>query len=238
MRTLKQITKDPQGVLLFLESLRKPLIGVGIVVFSLALIGLYFASGILRYLKKITGVQLAAYGVPDTFLAFLGIALVFGLFAAVPYIAFTILSAVPPLFPSFSRKMMWGFWTATLLLFYSGAGFCILITLPYGAQFLLSYATESIEAVISVTHFVSFCSLFILGFGLIFDLPLVMILLGRIGILKRETLTHYRRYAILAITVVSAVLTPTPDFINLMLMAVPLYILFELGLFGMRFWKK
>ena len=104
MRTLKQFTKDPQGIILFLESLRKLLIGISIVVLSLTLIGLYFASRILGYLKNITGVNLAAFGVPDTFLAFVAIALVFGLFAAVPYIAFAILSTVPPLFPSFSSR--------------------------------------------------------------------------------------------------------------------------------------
>jgi len=238
MDLLRQYTQNPQRVLLFLESLRRSLIRIGLVVFSLTLIGLYFSSSILRYLKRITGVQLAAFGVPDAFLAFISAAVGLGLFAAMPYISYAVLSAMPPLNPSFSRKMMWGFWTATVLLFLSGAFFCIRITLPYGAHFLLSYASERIDPLISVTHFVSFCFIFVFGFGMIFTLPLVMILLGRVGLVKRETLSRYRRYAILAITVISAILTPTPDLFNLTLMAVPLYILFELGLFGMRFWKK
>jgi len=238
MDFLRRYSENPEQFLLFLESLRRSLIRIGLVVFSLTLVGLYFASGMLRYLKQMTGVHLAAFGVPDAFLAFIGAAVGVGLFGAMPYVSYAALSSVPPLFPSFTRKMMWGFWTAALFLFYSGAFFCIRITLPYGAHFLLSYSTERIDALISVTHFVSFCLIFIFGFGMIFMLPLAMIPMGRLGVVKRETLTRCRRYAILAITVASAILTPTPDLFNLTLMAVPLYLLFELGLFGMRFWKK
>ena len=238
MRLTDRYIKNPERVVLFLEGLRKSLIYIAIVVFSLTLSGLYFASNTLRYLKTSTGVQLAAFGVPDAFLAFVTTAVGLGLFAAMPYISFAILSAMVPLSPSFSRKTKWAFWAATIVLFYSGALFCVLITLPYGARFLLSYAAERIEPIISITHFVSFCFLFVFGFGMIFNLPLVMILLGRVGLLRRETLTRYRRYAILGITVISAILTPTPDFFNLLLMAVPLYVLFELGILGMGVWKK
>jgi sec-independent protein translocase protein TatC len=109
------------------------------------------------------------------------------------------------------------------------------ISLPYGVQFLLEFEGPNIEAIISVQKFVSFCLLFLFGFGFIFELPLAMILAGRIGIVTYKRLAGNRRYAVLVITIVSAVLTPTPDAFNLAMMAVPLYLLFELGLFGMRF---
>jgi sec-independent protein translocase protein TatC len=64
-----------------------------------------------------------------------------------------------------------------------------------------------------------------------------MMILGRIGVVKRQALARNRRYAILVITIVSAVVTPTPDAFNLAMMGVPLYLLFELGLVGMRFYK-
>jgi sec-independent protein translocase protein TatC len=78
---------------------------------------------------------------------------------------------------------------------------------------------------------------FVFGFGILFELPLAMILLGRIGVVTRRTLARNRRYAILVITIVSAVVTPTPDAFNLGMMAVPLYLLFEIGLLGMRLYK-
>jgi sec-independent protein translocase protein TatC len=73
---------------------------------------------------------------------------------------------------------------------------------------------------------------------MIFELPLCMMLLGRIGLVNAAMLSGYRRYAILAICIVAAALTPTPDVFNMALMAVPLYLLFELGLLGMRLWKQ
>ena len=77
----------------------------------------------------------------------------------------------------------------------------------------------------------------VFGFGLIFELPLSMMLLGRIGLVSAAKLSRYRRYAILSISIVAAVLTPTPDIFNMALMGVPLYLLFELGILGMRLWK-
>jgi sec-independent protein translocase protein TatC len=78
----------------------------------------------------------------------------------------------------------------------------------------------------------------VFGFGLIFELPLSMMLLGRIGVVSAAMLSRYRRYAILIISIVAAVLTPTPDIFNMALMGIPLYLLFELGLLGMRLWKQ
>jgi len=105
-------------------------------------------------------------------------------------------------------------------------------------KFLLSFEGESIEAIISVRKFVSFCMLFLFGFGLIFELPLAMIIVARLGLVSAKKLGSYRRWAILVISIVAAVLTPTPDVFNMMLMAVPLYLLFEIGLLGMRVWGR
>jgi len=149
-----------------------------------------------------------------------------------------VLAILPSRFPILSRKVLLGFWAASVLLFALGVIFCLQVSLPYGIQFLLSFENSKIAALISVKKFVSFCLLLLFGFGLIFELPLAMMLLARIGIVDRKKLSGYRRYAILAIVVVAAVLTPTPDILNLLLMAVPLYLLFEIGLLGMRFWKK
>ena len=238
MRDLHQYTKDPKKVLSFLEAFRAALIrtGVMVAVFS---VGGYLAAGpIVRFLQRLTGVKLVAYGIPETFFTFLTLALGAGLFASIPYLLYSILSPLPTLFSTFRRKTMFAFWVASILLFYTGAAFCVLVSLPYGVQFLLSYETRNITALISVKKFVSFCLLVVFGFGLIFELPLSMMLLGRIGVVSAPLLSRYRRYAILAISIVAAVLTPTPDVFNMALMGIPLYLLFELGLLGMRLWKQ
>ena len=82
---------------------------------------------------------------------------------------------------------------------------------------------------ISAGKYVSFCSFFIFGFGLTFELPLILALLSYLGVVKAAFLTRNRRYAILLIAIAAAVITPTPDVFNMALMGGPLYILFEIG---------
>lgn len=220
-----------------LQSLRRSFIRIGMVVLACSAAGYYLAEPILKQLRDLTGVKLAAYGIPETLFSFLTLALATGVFASFPYILYSILAGIQPLFSEFSTRMMRGFWLVSVILFYAGVLFCVNLTLPYGVEFLLEYEGPFIEAIISVEKFVGFCLVFVFGFGILFELPLAMILLGRIGVLKRQSLARNRRYAILIITIVSAVVTPTPDAFNLGMMAVPLYLLFEVGLLGMRLYK-
>ena len=238
MDSTERRVRNPEKILLFFESFRKSLIRIAIVVIAFSFIGYFLADPILKYFHNIGHVQLAAYTIPETFFSLLTIALALGLFISIPYIFFKILLALPPLFESFTRRMAFIFLLASIILFYSGVIFCINFTLPYGIKFLLGFQTNHIQAIISVIKYVTFCLLFIFGFGTIFLLPLAMILLGRIGVLQVQILTRYRRYAILAVAIISAVLTPTPDIFNMALMAAPLYFLFEIGIIGMRIWKK
>jgi sec-independent protein translocase protein TatC len=224
---------DSSRVFLFLHALRRSFIWIAALVAVFSIVGYLAAEPALRRLQHLTGVKLAAYGIPETFFTFLTLALAFGVLMSMPYILYAVLAGLQPLFPSFSLKMMRRFWAASIVLFFCGAAFCLTVSLPYGVQFLMSFEGPHIEAIISVQKFAGFCMLFVFGFGLIFELPLAMILLGRVGVVRRQVLARNRRYAILAITIVAAVLTPTPDAFNLALMAVPLYLLFEIGLLGM-----
>ncbi len=220
-----------------LQNLRRSFIRIGLTVLVCSIAGYYLAEPILRHLQRLTGVKLASYGIPEALFTFLNLALACGVFAGMPYMLYALLSGVQPLFPAFTRRMVIGFWLGAVVLFYAGVLFCLNISLPYGVQFLLEFEGPHLEAIISVRKFASFCLLFLFGFGIIFEMPLAMILLGRVGVLTHQGLARNRRYAILAITIISAILTPTPDAFNLAMMAVPLYLLFEIGLIGMRLGK-
>jgi sec-independent protein translocase protein TatC len=220
------------------EALRRVLIRSAIVTMIFAVGGYYLAEPVLVRLQWLTGVEMVAYGLPDAFFAMLKMALAMGLVAGMPYTFYGLLSILPRFLPGFPRRLRFGFWLAAVLLFAGGIFFCLKVTLPYGITFLLEYESQHVAALISVKRFVSFCLWMFLGFGLIFELPLAMILLARIGLVSAKRLAGYRRYAVLAIFVVAAVLTPTPDVLNMTLMAAPLYLLFEIGLLGMRFWSS
>jgi sec-independent protein translocase protein TatC len=234
----QDLGEDLQKWLTYLEGLRKGLIRTGLLVLLLSVAGFFFSRSILTFLQRKTGVTLAYYALSESLLVLLNIALFSALFAAMPFLLYQLLAALRGVFPSFSKKRLFGFWLASVLFFYLGAGFCLTVTLPYGIRFLLGYQGAHIEALISVRKFTAFVLGFVFSFGLVFELPLVMILLGRLGLLQARRLSRYRSHAVLAVAVLSAVLTPTPDAFNMMLMAVPLYLLFEVGLLGMRLFEK
>lgn len=118
----------------------------------------------------------------------------------------------------------------TTLLFYAGILFCGLFTLPFGIQFLLGFGSEQLRPMISVSRFVNFVTLFLLAFGLIFQLPVFMVFLAKVGVCPRRSFEKNRRYAVLVIAIVAAMLTPTPDVVNMLLMGGPLYLLYESGI--------
>ena len=118
----------------------------------------------------------------------------------------------------------------TCLLFYAGTLFCYFITLPFGVKFLLGFGSEQLRPVISVSKFVNFTTIFILAFGVVFELPIFMVFLAKVGVCSRQFFAKHRRVAMLIIAVLAALLTPTPDIVNMLLMGGPLYLLYEAGI--------
>ncbi|RJP77878.1 MAG: preprotein translocase subunit TatC [Desulfobacteraceae bacterium] len=226
-----------QQFLRYLEHMRRDLIHIGIAI-VIAFIGIYPVSlSALRYLKSLIHADLAAFGIPEAFFAILTLDLGIAVFICIPFISCKILAPLPQHFSSFSNRAIFAFWLTSTALFYGGVLFCLTVTLPFGIQFLLSFEASYVKPLISVSKYISFCFLFLFGFGLIFQMPVVMVLLGRLFSIDAKQLAKHRRQAVLILTIVAAVLTPTPDALNMMLMAVPLYLLFEIGLLGMRFFR-
>jgi sec-independent protein translocase protein TatC len=105
-------------------------------------------------------------------------------------------------------------------------------------NFLLTYKTENLKPMLSVGKYIDFCLKFILSFGAIFELPVVTVFLTKMGIVTPEFLATNRKYAILIAFVLAALLTPTPDAFNQTLMAVPIVILYEVGIWTSRILDK
>jgi sec-independent protein translocase protein TatC len=203
------------------------------IVTTLALVGIGFfpfSKTVLRHLRDTSlKTDLVAYSIPESFLSLLKLTLYASLFFSIPVIFYHVWKAFAPLFRLKGLKSTTPILLTSIFLFYLGAFFCYFVTLPFGVQFLLGYQSAHIKAMISVGKYVSFCTAFIFGFGLTFELPLILALLSYIRVVNAAFLTRNRRYAILLIAVLSAVLTPTPDIFNMALMGGPLYILFEIG---------
>ncbi len=124
-------------------------------------------------------------------------------------------------------------------LFLVGAFFCFFIVLPFAISFLLTYKVGDIlMPMLSVGMYVDFCLKFILAFGLIFELPIVIIFLTKIGVVTPQFLAKNRKYAILMSFILAAILTPTPDAFNQILMAFPIIALYEVGIWLSKLFKR
>ncbi len=114
--------------------------------------------------------------------------------------------------------------------FMMGCLFAYYVMLPLMLKFFLSFERPFMNAMISAEGYISFVAAVIVSFGLVFELPLVIVFLVKIGIVTPEFLSQKRKYAVVGIFVVSAVMTPSPDAASQILMAVPLLILYELSI--------
>lgn len=218
---------------IFLLELRSSLkmLGISIAVTTFALF--FYSSRLLTGLQAHLGEKLYFFSVAGPFLAHVNLAFFGALYVLMPLCMYVLWKAVGKPFGVHGNKLFW-FVVATCVLFYGGTIFCALVTLPFGIQFLLSYQSEALQAYISVSRFVNFVTLFVFGFGMIFELPVFMVFSAQVGVVSRRTYEKYRRYAVLVIAILAAVLTPTPDVVNMALMGVPLYLLYESGILMIR----
>ena len=193
----------------------------------------WLSPHILRLLQGYLGQRLAFFGVMEPVLALLKLSSLLSIAVMAPYLLFRLsqgLVAVMGVSKKFS--FLSGFFA--LILFYFGAAFCFWVTMPFGINFLLGYQSETIRPVISVGKFIDFIMFFLLGFGLIFELPLLMTIVCSLKLCAPESFEQKRRYAILVIAILAAILTPTPDVFNMALMGIPMYCLYEIGIISTK----
>ncbi|UCH80157.1 MAG: twin-arginine translocase subunit TatC [Nitrospiraceae bacterium] len=151
-----------------------------------------------------------------------------------PVIFFEIWRFIAPGLLDREKKYALPFVFTTTVLFLIGSLFCFIIILPFAMNFLLTYKTENLQPMLSVGKYVDFCLKFILAFGAIFELPVLTVFLTRMGIVTPAFLAKNRKYAVLIAFILAALLTPTPDAFNQSLMAIPIIILYEVGIWTSR----
>ncbi len=215
-------------VVFFLE-LRQTIISLVVGLFLSTLALYFFSPQLFNMFQGHLTQKLAFFTVAEPFLAHVKLALAAAIFLIMPWIVIVFWRAMARPF-NLSRTNVTFFAAFTCLLFYCGSLFCYFVTLPYGVKFLLGFESEQIKSIISVGRFVTFVTVFILAFGLIFELPVFMVFSARCGLISRRDFARNRRYALLMISIVAALLTPTPDVINMLLMGGPLYLLYEAGI--------
>ncbi len=166
------------------------------------------------------------------------IGMIVGIFLAAPAILYQVWAFVAPGLHTHEKKYATPFVVIGSLMFLAGGTFALKVVTPFATQFLLSYSRPGLQPMISVGSYIDFLLKFTLAFGLVFELPLVITILARLGIVNAKMLARNRKYAVLGAFIAGAILTPTPDWFNQTLMAGPLVLLYEVGIISARIFGR
>ena len=155
-----------------------------------------------------------------------------------PVIFMQIWRFVAPGLYQHEKKVLLPFTLISTLCFVAGAAFGYFVVFPPAFKFLLGYASEILDPLPAVSEYFSLSLRLLIAFGIIFELPVFMVFLGKMGVLDASFLRRNRKYALLVSFIVAAILTPTPDVVNQLLMAGPLVVLYEISIVAVAVFSK
>lgn len=179
--------------------------------------------------KLPAGTSLIATSVISPFMAPLKLSIIVAIFIAMPYVLFQIWSFVAPGLYKHERRFAMPLIVSSIVLFYVGVAFAYYIVFPLMFQFLASTTPIGVKMMTDIASYLDFVLLLFMAFGIAFEMPVAVVLLAATGLVKIEALTRNRGYVILGIFIIAAFLTP-PDAVSQSFMAVPMYVLYELGI--------
>ena len=169
----------------------------------------------------------------------LKVAALFALVLATPYILWETWAFIVPGLHVQERRFVAPFVVTSTIAFYLGLGFCFFFVLPFALNFLISYGVQAgFIPQLSIASYVGFALWFLVVFGLVFEVPLALTLMAKLGWVDAPFLKKYRKWAFLGAFLFAALLTPTPDPFNQCLMALPMYFFYEVGIISAGFFKK
>lgn len=218
-----------------LEELRwhivKALVGLLLATIACGVYADFIVQDILMKPLKIAGLKaqvLSPYGIV---LLYMQTVLICGLIISMPNTLYWLWKFVAPGLLARERRFISRIVFFTSLCFFGGVAFAYFVLLPTALTFFSTFGTQNIDLNVAVDHYISFVLTLLIGAGLVFELPMVSYFLSKLGILTPAFMRHYRRHSIVAILVISALVTPTPDPLTQLMLAAPMLLLYELSIF-------
>ena len=214
------------GFLDHLEELRSTLIACIVAWIGLSVVLWFFSGRTLDFLLDTVPVESVYFNAPtEAFMIRLKLSFILGFLVAFPFILFKFWSFVSPGLFSREKRIVFPLIFFATALFYLGVLFAYWVLVPIVLEFLVKFGTEMLQPLLSIGKYFAFVARLCFAFGIVFQLPLVIVFLTSIGAISARALLRQWRWAILVIFVTAAVLTP-PDPASQLLMAVPLVLLF------------
>ena len=215
-----------------LEELRKRVIFSLLALMFATAVSVPFSPVVLKFLKYPSGGaigRLVFFGPEEAFLIYMRISISAGLVIALPVMLFQLWAFLSPAIDERFKKHAFFFVFFSFLVFLLGCSFSYFILLPAALKFLLNIGRNDLEPVISATRYISFVTGLILACGIVFEMPVVSFFLTRIGIINAGILRRKFLYAVIVIMIAAAVITPTGDAFNMLMLALPMLALYEVS---------
>ncbi|AFQ43217.1 twin-arginine translocase subunit TatC [Desulfosporosinus meridiei] len=220
-----------------LKALRKVLVISAYAILIGTIIGWFFSDRIFAYLAdpviRLQGITFITTTPMEPMLVKVKVALLIGIVLSLPIVIWQIWSFVLPALKQNERKYLYFIVPSSVILFLSGVGLCFFVVLPIGLKFLLFVGGDAITSytpLLTKASYFGFLTTMFLTFGLVFQMPIVLLILIRIGVLSPQVLASKRRWAVLIIVILAVVVSPTPDLLTQLLMAGPMYLLYEISI--------
>jgi sec-independent protein translocase protein TatC len=221
------------------QRLMKTVLAVGIAFIPCAI----FANDLFTWvamplIKKMPqGASMIATSLVAPFMAPFKLALFVALFAAMPFVLYQAWAFVAPGLYKHEKRFAIPLVLSSIVLFYGGVAFAYFVVFPLMFAFLTSTAPTGIQVMTDMASYLDFVLLLFFAFGIAFEVPVATVLLAATGLVRVETMAKNRGYVILGIFIIAAFLTP-PDALSQTFMAVPMYLLYEIGIFLSRIMLK
>lgn len=217
-----------------LEELRRRIVVSLAVLLGASVLCLPFASAILQVLKFPSHgaiERLVYFGPEEAFLIYMRISIIAGFVISFPMIAYQVWAFISPAVTGGLKKYSVFFVLVSTAVFVLGCVFAFFALVPAALGFLLNVGRGELEPVISASRYISFVTGMMLACGVVFEMPVAAFFLARVGVLRSSAMRRQFKYAFVVIMIAAAIITPTSDVFNMMLLAVPM-----LCLYGMSVW--
>jgi len=222
-----------------IQTVKKRLLIIGATLLVALTVAFTFSAEMVAWLNRPFPDQLVFYGPTEALFASIKVSFLAAVLASLPVVFYQFWKFVEPaLLP---KEQRWGIPIFLLAgaLFALGLIFCNLVILPLVIDFFVSFGMDrDITPQLSVGTYIDFNVKFLLTFGCAFELPLILTILARVGVVSAQVLAAYRKHAILSSLIISAVVTPDATLFTMLLMAVPLMILYEIGIIGAKLFGR
>ena len=223
------------SILRHLEELRTRIIRSLIAIAVGSGVSYFFIDEIMHYLTLPTGGKLYYLQPAEAFFTYIKIAIFAGFLLALPVVFYQAWKFILPALTVRERTVIGILVPSSVLLFFGGLAFSFFLVLPAALQFFMGFGSESLQPMFTLHQYFDFVLAFILPFGAVFELPLVVIVFAKLGFIGSEFLQSKQRIVIFLSFVIGAVISPTPDIFTQSMIAVPLILLYELSYLVVRF---